>query len=586
MTTDSHAKTNIPNVVFIMVDQMKWSALRIYSEIGIEMPSLERLASRGVTYRHAITPHPLCVPARTSVMTARYPHSTGCRRNETLMPSTETHAFNIWRDAGFTTGLIGKNHCFEQQEDLDLFDVYCEISHAGLPNGRAETRGLEWPRPVDAINAAHRERVEMRDNAQSPRIAYAVTDHPIEDYGTSLVTAQTERFLERAAAGIGFGRTTSPDESTAADAAPFALWVSYPDPHEPREAPRHYADMFPPDEVALPPTRPGEFAPDGGAASLSDAPYPPAGDVTPAPEVNRVLYRMMGLEADDPDHIRGLMSVHHAMCRFIDDGVGRILDKLEELGIADNTIVVFTSDHGDFMGEHNMAVKGGVFYDCLTRVPLIVSYPGGNSPEGAVDHSMVNTIDIIPTLLELQGLASFDGLADAWTSDSSTLVPDQPSAGTIGAGGMVKPELLRRMQGEPLPTITDAAPRIAAFSEYGCGGPAVTMSHLDELPDPLGYNALIATLWGREAQGRRKMVRTTRWKYVTDPMAAGASTGVSADHEDELYDLVNDPWELYNIAHDPGHASVVSEMRALLAHWMIETEDPEPVPLPMTIGRG
>ena len=294
----------------------------------------------------------------------------------------------------------------------------------------------------------------------------------------------------------------------------------------------------------------------------------------------------MGLESDDPDHIRGLMSVHHAMCRFIDDGVGRILDKLEELGIANETIVVFTSDHGDFMGEHNMAVKGGVFYDCLTRVPLIVSYPGGNGPEGVVDHSMVNTIDIIPTFLELQGLASFNSLEDAWTADSAMHESDQLSAGTIGAAGSVKPELLRRMQGRPLPTITDAAPRIAAFSEYGCGGPAVTMSHLDDLPEPLGYNALIATLWGREAQGRRKMVRTADWKYVTDPMASGAGAGDSADPEDELYDLVNDPWELYNIAHDPGNASVVSDIRALLARWMIETEDPEPVRLPMTIGRG
>ena len=584
--TESQTKRTTPNVVFIMVDQMKWSALRKYSEIGIDMPSLERLANRGVTYQHAITPHPLCVPARTSVMTARYPHSTGCRRNETLMPLHETHGFNIWRDAGFTTGLIGKNHCYDQPEDLDLFDVYCEISHAGLPNGLAETKGLDWPRPVDAINAAHRDRMELRDYAQSPRIAYAVTDHPIEDYGTSLVTSQTERFLERAVAGDRFGRPNSRDDSPAAGAAPFALWVSYPDPHEPREAPRRYADMFPPDEIVLPPTRPREFAPDGGVASLADGPYPPAGEVSPAPEVNRVLYRMMGLESDEPDHIRGLMSVHHAMCRFIDDGVGRILDKLEELGIADDTIVVFTSDHGDFMGEHNMAVKGGVFYDCLTRVPLIVSYPAGDGPRGTVDDSMVNTIDILPTLLELQGLASFDGLDDAWGTDAA--IPDSQDrpSDTLGDDGMVKPELLRRMQGRPLPTVTGAAPRIAAFSEYGCGGPAVTMSHLDELEKPLGYNALIATLWGREAQGRRKMVRTADWKYVTDPLAEGAGTGDSADPEDELYDLVNDPWELYNVAHDLRNASAVSDMRSLLARWMIDTEDPEPVPLPMTIGRG
>ena len=581
--TMNDSQRNRPNVVFIMVDQMKWSALRMYSEFGIPMPSLERLASRGVAFRHAFTPHPLCVPARTSVMTARYPHSTGCRRNETLMPAHETHAFNIWRDAGYTTGLIGKNHCFDLPEDLALFDVRCEMSHAGLPDGRAENFGMDWQRPVAAINRAHSERVNLRDNAQSPRIAYAVTDHPIEDYGTAVVTSQTEAFLERAISGDTFGRRDS-KLSQGDDPAPFVLWVSYPDPHEPREAPKRYADMFPPDEVVLPPTRQGEFSDDGGVSSIDDAPYPPSGQVGTAPEVNRVLHRMMGLDDDAPEHVRGLISVHNAMCRFIDDGVGRILDKLEDLGVAEETIVVFTSDHGDFMGEHNMAVKGGVFYDCLTRVPLVVSYLAGIIPHGAVDDSMVNTIDILPTLLQLQGLASFDGLDVSWEGGRDE-GSSNSSETTLGPNGTVRHHLLCRMHGKPLPTVTSAAPRDATFSEYGCGGPPVTMSHLDALDQPLGYRGLIDTLWAREAQGRRKMVRTREWKYVTDPIAAGAGTGATVDPEDELYDLANDPWELYNVARDPANASVVSEMRRILAQWMIETEGSEPVPLPATMGR-
>ena len=85
-------KHSTPNVLFIMADQMKASILRMYSEIGIETPALERLASEGVRFEHAITPHPLCVPARTSVMTGRYPPSPGCRRTETLLPAHEQHA--------------------------------------------------------------------------------------------------------------------------------------------------------------------------------------------------------------------------------------------------------------------------------------------------------------------------------------------------------------------------------------------------------------------------------------------------------------------------------------------------------------
>ncbi len=577
-----------PNVLFIMVDQMKWSALRMYSEIGIEAPSLERLASRGVMFQHAITPHPLCVPARTSVMTGRYPHSTGCRRNETLMPKHETHAFEIWQEAGYTTALIGKNHCFAEQVDLDLFDVRCEISHAGLPDGNsggmnADTHGMEWVRPIAAINAAHDTRRRLNENAQSPRIAYAVTDYPEEDYGTNLVTAQTEAFLERVANGDEFGRFKG--EEKCGNAPPFALWLSYPDPHEPREAPRRYVEMFPPAEVVMPPTRRGEFDADGGVQNLDSAPYPPSGGISPAPEVNRVLFQMLGLDDDDPEHIRGLISVHNAMCRMIDDGIGRVLDKLEELGMLDDTIIVFTSDHGDFMGEHSMAVKGGVFYDCLTRVPMIVSYPNGDVPEGVVDDSMVNTLDILPTLLELQGLGRFEGINDGWAHKDGSSDVEEDAKGILGADGKVRDSLLRRMQGKPLPTVTDAEPRAAAFSEYGAGGPPVTLSHLEELPKPWGYRTLIQTLWGREAQGRRKMVRTKEWKYVHDPMANGAGSGRGSDPEDELYDLRNDPWELYNVAHDPANAEVASEMRRLLAAWMIETEGGEPVPLPMTMSR-
>lgn len=573
-----------PNVLFIMADQLKWSGLKMYSEIGVEAPSLERLAERGVMYRNAITPHPLCVPARTSVMTGRYPHSTGCRRNETLMPESETHAFQIWRDAGYTTGLIGKNHCFVTDEDLALFDVRCDMGHGGLPQGDYAggvpgTKGMEWVRPIEAINAAHEDRVRLNENRQSPTIAYAVTDHPIDDYGSSVITAQTEAFLKRVADGDTFGRDGDP--------RPFALMVSYPDPHEPYEAPRQYVDLNPPDEVPLPPIRRNEFAEGEHDPDLEDVPYKPSGMVSPAPEVNRVLYSMLGMDEDREEDIRGLVSVYHAMTRLMDDGIGRILDKLEELGMLEDTIIVFTADHGDFMAEHNMAVKGGVFYDCLTRVPLIMSFPDGGVPQGVIDESMVNTVDILPTLLELQGLASFEGIHDGWASGTSSSIGDgnHDHESTIDVSGKVKSGLLRRVQGKPLPTATHAAPRKAAFSEYGAGGRPVTMEHVEACEKPWGYRTLIETLWGREAQGRRKMVRTVEWKYVTDPMAQGAGTGDVADPEDELYDLVNDPWELYNVAHDPGNSVVVSEMRRLLAEWMIETEDSEPVGLPQTIGR-
>ena len=330
----------------------------------------------------------------------------------------------------------------------------------------------------------------------SPQFSYAVSDFPLQDYSTGLVAGQTVRFLEQ------FGNE------------PFALWVSIPDPHTPYECPERYA--IAPDDVVMPPWRADEYS-DGTA-----------------PERNRVLHAMIGVEDDLIEDVKGCVGVYHGMVRFLDDGVGQILDALDRLNLRENTIVVFCADHGDFSGEHAQIAKGGAFYDCLTRVPLIVSWPG-QVPQGVVDESCVNLIDIVPTVLQLQGHN----------------VP-------------------RSMHGEGLPTVTDAAPRDAAFSEYGAGGPAFTMADLEQIEQPWGRRAIGQSLQWREAEGRRKMVRTAEWKYVHDPMG----------DRDELYDLVSDPWELYNVIDNADHRDVIADLQLKLADWSVRTEDARPVPMP------
>lgn len=483
-----------PNILVIMTDQQKATASHLYGNTFCETPAMERLAHDGVLFEHAITPHPLCVPARISFWTSQFPHSHGGRRNQTMMPPGASHAFRLWQDAGYHTGLIGKNHCFHELDDLALFDTWCEIGHGGLTESK--TRGMAWFRPLEAIHAAHDLRRTM--TMQNPRFSYAVSDYPLDDYSTGLIAGQTVRFLEQ-----------HRDD-------PFALWVSFPDPHEPWVTPERYAAMFPPESIDLPPWRDGEFEDEH------------------SPERNRILYRMLGVRDDDLDDVRGMMAVYYGMIRFIDDGLNRILDALDGLGLRDNTIVVFCSDHGDFMGEHAMQCKGGVFYDCLTRVPLIISWPG-RITAGGRDDSMVNLIDVVPTLLHLQGL-------------------DVP----------------RGMHGQLLPSVTAAAPRDAAFSEYGAGGPPFRISDLEQMSRPYGRRTLIESLHWREAEGRRKMVRTKDWKYVHDPMG----------DQDELYDLKHDPWELENVVRNPANGDVVDELRLRLADWSIATEDARAVPMP------
>jgi arylsulfatase A-like enzyme len=469
-----------PNVLLIMADQLKATASHLYGNTFCRTPAMERMAREGVLYQNAFTPHPLCVPARISLWTAQYSHTHGARRNETLMPAGAQHAAQIWKDGGYHLGLIGKNHCFQRAEDLDLFDTWCEVEHFGLPKA-ISTRGMPWFRPVESINAAHAIRRNMP--RQTPHFGYAQSDYPLEDYSTGLVTGQTIRFLEQH------------------QTEPFALWVSFPDPHTPYETPESYAALFPPEKIDIPPW--------------------PANELDNAPERNKVLHQMLGIEDDPLTDIYGVLGVYYGMVRFLDDGLGQILDALDRLRLRENTIVVFCADHGDFAGEHRMMRKGGLFYDCLTRVPLIISWPG-QIPAGRIDESMANLIDVVPTLFTLQGL-------------------DIPAA----------------MQGRPLPTVTTAKPRQAAFAEYGAGGPAFTLADLADHPRPYGLNASKASLQWREAEGRRKMVRTRKWKYVHDPMG----------DRDELYDLTGDPWELTNVVDNPVHQDIIFNLRSRLLSW-------------------
>jgi hypothetical protein len=198
----------------------------------------------------------------------------------------------------------------------------------------------------------------------------------------------------------------------------------------------------------------------------------------------------------------------------------------------------------------------------------------------------VSTIDLLPTILHLSGVADF--AASPPQEAGQDFPPAGPRLLADIKSDIVTSESLRRLQGKLLPTVTDAPARVAAFSEYGTGGPAFTMKMLNQLPIKTGSPAIMDSLWAREAEGRRKMVRTRQWKYVTDLSSAGSanSVGSTAYAEDELYDLKNDPWELTNVAHEAGNVGVISTMRGLLVDWMLETEDHNPVPLPTLIGRG
>ncbi|MCC7372341.1 MAG: sulfatase-like hydrolase/transferase [Chloroflexi bacterium] len=479
-----------PNVLVIMTDQQQATSLGLYGNPDVRTPALERLAARGLLYRHAFSAHPLCVPSRASFWTGRWPHSTGVRTNEIPLPTREIDWATLLLDRGYVGGLFGKNHVF-RMEQLDRFTAVWEAGHGG-PVERGGTLVRATPLKKNAMPHGW----AARDHA--PRYGSQKLDESPDDSTTAQLAAQCVQFLD----------------ARADDGQPFLAWLSVPDPHEPYQAGEPYASLYDPDAIQMPPWRTDEFA--------------------DKPERQQVFHELFRF-ADLPDrHFREVRAMYYGMIRQIDDYVGRVLDTLAARGLDENTIIMFTSDHGDYAGEHRLLGKSSTFYDALTRVPMILSWPG-HLPEGETRDELVSLVDVMPTMLALLGI-------------------ETPAA----------------VQGQPMPgAVPGAAPRRAVFAEYGAGGPAVTLTDVAALTPEERSGVGWPLLRQREAQGHGKMARTARWKYVHD------TTG----EVDELYDLQADPWELENLAGRPDYGSALAEMRAILLDWMLETENAQPVPL-------
>jgi arylsulfatase A-like enzyme len=480
----------LPNVLVVMTDQQKATSLGLYGNPDVRTPALERLAARGSLYRHAFCTHPLCVPSRASFFTGRWPHSTGVRTNEIVLPESEQDWVTMLLDQGYSAGLFGKNHVLRDRH-LDRFDTVFEAGHGGpLPRGGTAVRATPLGpdgMPLGSASAARHTR-------------YSATrlDKPREECTTALLAEQADQFI----------RSRDRDR-------PFFAWVSFPDPHEPYMTPEPYASMFDPAKLTMPPWVADEFA--------------------NKPERQRAYHELFGFGDMPDERFRDVAAVYYGMIRFVDDALGRMLDTLDELSIADDTLVIFTSDHGDYAGEHRLLGKSNAFYDCLMRVPLVASMPGAVAA-GAVHDELVSLADVMPTVLHVLGI-------------------ETPSA----------------VQGQVLPGVVGAthAPRKAIAGEYGAGGPAVTLEDVARIPREQAIGGGFVLLRQREAHGHGKMVRTHRWKYTHDV------TG----EVDELYDLEADPWELVNLVGRPDHAHVIAEMRSHLLDWMLKTEDARPVPL-------
>ncbi|MEM7188693.1 MAG: sulfatase-like hydrolase/transferase [Pseudomonadota bacterium] len=414
-----------PNFILISADQQRGDCLGVEGR-RIKTPHLDRLAGEGTRFTAAITPCVVCQPARASILTGQLPRTHGVHDNGIdLNPETGAKGFaGAMSAAGYDTGFFGKAH----------FSTYHTFQPTGSPECLRSSVdfGADWYGPY--MGFEHVEMMLVGHNWFPPEKPPAGQHYERWFHADGHGVAKIEAYWENAGDTKGAAQTwhsklplawhNSPwtadraiDWITQDRDRPFCTWVSFPDPHHPFDCPEPWSRLHDPAEVDLPKHRERTFEgrPWWHEEVLTAE---PAG-----PKVNaetRKAYSRIAEQSDD--QLREIIANTYGQISLIDHEVGRILIALEQAGLAGNTYVIYFSDHGDWLGDHGLILKGPMHYEGLLRVPLLVRGPGVRA--GAVTDQPVSTLDLGPTLYDLGGASALQ------TQHGASLRPLLESDGT------------------------------------------------------------------------------------------------------------------------------------------------------------
>lgn len=414
------------NIVVIIADQLRVDHLGFAGKVPVRTPHIDALAANGHNFDRAFVANPVCMPNRATIMTGQWPSAHGLRTNGLpLNPECDTFV-RVLRRNGWRTSAVGKLHLqpmgygyeeyqldqikaampelweqsvagpfgesFHSWEDSDLHadgtvqmpDDYYGFESVSLVAGHGDRvfgHYVPWARERGFDPATQ----AGRKNAKSK---YAGWNHVYESAVPAALhptTFITDTAIERL-------------DDFAEGTEPFVLFVSYPDPHHPFAVPSEYFHRHKPDDMPLPETFHDDHA--------------------TSPQYVRDIIAKRGTPDVDPmmlwapteDQFRNALAAELGSIEFIDDSVGRIIDAIARLELTDDTLIVFTSDHGDVFGDHGLILKHFTHYDAAIRVPLLIS---GGGVGGGIHHELTSSTDIAPTLLELAGTVPMAGVQGA-----------------------------------------------------------------------------------------------------------------------------------------------------------------------------
>jgi len=409
-----------PNFIIFITDQHRADWLGCYGHPIIKTPNIDEIASSGTRFNNFHVASPVCMPNRASLLTGRYPSQHGLRYNGCTLPIRANTFVDVLASSGYQTATIGKSHIqpftdqepfyknpeetgpikeawkpeignFEQEQPgryledgrYEFITPYYGYKHVDMVTAHGDRCGghyRQWFREnVPNCEALQNNKNELPHNYSCPQ-AYR-TPITEEFYPTSYIKNQSIDYL----------KNQSKDED------PFFLFVSFPDPHHPFNPPGKYWDMYSPEdfEVNLP-------------YAAHENPTPPMKWLYENWKNDTGQFSPQTAMMLDDEKIKQAMALTGGMISMVDDAIGEIMNVLKSNNQAENTIVCFNSDHGDYLGDFNMILKGALPFNSVTNVPFIWSDP--HQKREQVSDKLASTVDISSTILERAGIAPYNGM--------------------------------------------------------------------------------------------------------------------------------------------------------------------------------
>jgi arylsulfatase A-like enzyme len=491
--------SKIKNILFVMADQLRADYLSCYGHPSLRTPAIDRLAARGVRFSRAFVQAPVCGPSRMSFYTGRYVGSHGSSYNGVPLRVGEMTIGDHLRPLGMRVALVGKTHMTEDRQGMQRLGVTRDTiegvfaAECGFePYERDD--GL-WPdesKPRDL--AYNRYLREQGYNVDNPWHEFANAGRGEDGEmlsGWLMRNAASPAAIKEEHSETAYMTDRAMDFISEAGNAPWCLHLSYIKPHWPYIAPAPYHDMYGPDDV-LPANR--------TEAERAD----------PHPVVAAFMRHEESENFAREDVRQAVIPAYMGLIRQVDDHLGRLFAFLEERGLMDNTMIVVTSDHGDYLGDHWLGEKE-LFHEESVRIPLVIYDPDqrADATRGTVDDRLIEAIDLAPTFIE-------------------------------AAGGTVPAHIL---EGRPL---------LGAIR--GDAGPwrDVAVSECD-----YAFRGARQRLGRAPGHSRAWMLRGERWKYVE-----------YEGYRPQLFDLEADPREMNDLGNDPAHEAIRGELHERLFEWM------------------